>query len=59
MLDIRGNTRLDYPPPSYLLKMDEIGEYLDKLKEGKDNIMIDPVTGRKSTSVLPLLLIIA
>lgn len=33
VLDVRGNQRLDYPPPSYLLRADEIGEYLEKLKE--------------------------
>jgi Leucine-rich repeat (LRR) protein len=43
VLDVRGNKRLDYPPPSYLLRADEIGEYLEKLKEGADNIMLDPV----------------
>jgi len=45
VLDVRGNQRLDYPPPSYLLRADEIGEYLEKLKEGADNIVLDPVTG--------------
>jgi hypothetical protein len=36
VLDVRGNQRLDYPPPSYLLRADEIGEYLEKLKEASD-----------------------
>ena len=33
VLDVRGNQRLAYPPPSYLLRAEEIGEYLEKLKE--------------------------
>ena len=38
VLDVRGNRQLNYPPPSYLLRADEIGEYLEKLKEASDTI---------------------
>ena len=37
VLDVRGNKRLDYPPPSYLLRAEEIGEYLEKLKEASSS----------------------
>ena len=33
VLDVRGNQRLDYPAPPFLLRAGEIGEYLEKLKE--------------------------
>ena len=43
ILDVRGNSRLAYPPPSYLLRGEEIGEYLEKLAD--PDISINPVTG--------------
>ena len=43
LLDVRGNIRLAYQPPSFALKEEEVTEYLRKL--GQPDVGVDMITG--------------